>query len=63
METLEHIEPPMVELYLKAFSEKPDGYLLITVPDEKGLALLFKALGYSELTADTPIRQKSFSVD
>jgi len=45
METLEHLEPPIVEQYLQAFSAKLDGFLLITVPNEKGIALLAKAIG------------------
>jgi len=45
METLEHLDTPVVEGYLRAFAEKSKGYLLITVPNEKGLALLVKATG------------------
>jgi len=45
METLEHLEPPIVEQYLHAFSAKLDGFLLVTVPNEKGIALLAKAIG------------------
>ncbi|MFB3921526.1 MAG: methyltransferase domain-containing protein [Terriglobia bacterium] len=52
METLEHVDPPLVELYIKAFSEKLDGYLLITAPNEKGLALLIKAVGAKFLGVD-----------
>lgn len=62
METLEHVDPAIVELYIKAFSEKLDGYLLITVPNEKGLALLFKALGAKLLGVDRiyPYTAKEF---
>lgn len=43
MGTLEHLDPPIVEQYVQAFSAKLDGFLLITVPNEKGIALLIKA--------------------
>ena len=45
METLEHLETPVVEGYIQAFACKLDGCLLITVPNEKGLPLLVKATG------------------
>jgi len=45
METLEHLDTPVVEGYLRAFAEKLNGHLLITVPNEKGFALLVKATG------------------
>jgi 2-polyprenyl-3-methyl-5-hydroxy-6-metoxy-1,4-benzoquinol methylase len=45
METLEHLDNSIVEGYLRAFAEKLNGYLLITVPNEKGFALLVKATG------------------
>ncbi len=62
METLEHVDPPIVELYIKAFSEKLDGYLLITVPNEKGLALLINAVGARLLNVDRiyPYTTKEF---
>ncbi len=62
METLEHVEPSLVELYIKAFSEKLDGFLLITVPNEKGVALLFKTLGARLLGVDRiyPYTAKEF---
>jgi SAM-dependent methyltransferase len=45
METLEHLDQPVVEAYIRAFAERCDGCLLITVPNEKGFALLVKATG------------------
>lgn len=45
METLEHLGQPVVEGYIRVFAEKSDGFLLITVPNEKGFALLVKATG------------------
>jgi 2-polyprenyl-3-methyl-5-hydroxy-6-metoxy-1,4-benzoquinol methylase len=45
METLEHLDQPVVEGYIRTFAEKSDGHLLITVPNEKGFALLVKATG------------------
>jgi len=45
METLEHLETPIVEGYIRTFAEKCDGYALFTVPNEKGIALLVKATG------------------
>ena len=62
METLEHLDPFDVELYIQAFSEKLDGLLLITVPNEKGLALLIKATGARVLGVDRiyPYTAKEF---
>lgn len=45
METLEHLDQPVVEAYIQTFAAKLDGFLLVTVPNEKGLALLVKATG------------------
>jgi hypothetical protein len=45
LETLEHIEPDLVDAYLAALAAKVTNTLLITVPNEKGLALLVKSAG------------------
>jgi len=45
METFEHITPSKVGSYISAFAEKLQGFLLVTVPNEKGLPLLFKTVG------------------
>ena len=45
METLEHLDQPVVEGYIQAFASKLTGYLLVTVPNEKGLPFLVKATG------------------
>ncbi len=45
METLEHLDTPVVEGYLQAFAGRLNGCLLITVPNEKGLPFLVKAIG------------------
>lgn len=52
METLEHLETPVVEGYIQAFAKKVDGCLLITVPNEKGIPLLVKATGARVLNID-----------
>ena len=52
METLEHLDQPVVEGYIKAFTATTDGYLIITVPNEKGFALLVKAAGSKILGVD-----------
>lgn len=44
LETFEHLPPEKVETYLQAIAGKLDGPLFITVPCEKGLPLLFKAI-------------------
>ena len=44
METFEHISPELVCPYLKKLSEVINGYILITVPNEKGLFFLIKSL-------------------
>lgn len=45
METFEHIAPSKVGSYISAFAAKLEGLLLVTVPNEKGLPLLFKTVG------------------
>lgn len=52
METLEHLDQPVVEGYIRAFAEKVSGRLLITVPNEKGFALLVKGVGSKVLRVD-----------
>ena len=44
METLEHLPDEMVGEYLEKISNHLDGYLFVTVPNEKGLVFLFKWL-------------------
>jgi len=47
METFEYLEPASLDSYVAAIARKvrPDGCLLSTMPNEKGLPLLVKALG------------------
>jgi hypothetical protein len=52
METLEHLDQPVVEAYIRAFAERVSGRLLITVPNEKGFALLVKGVGSKILKVD-----------
>jgi hypothetical protein len=42
METLEHIPSPLVLPYLKKIADHLDGFLFVTVPNEKGLLFLAK---------------------
>ena len=42
METLEHIAPDIVDGYLQQIERATDGYLLVTVPNEKGPVFLLK---------------------
>ena len=44
METIEHIPPHLVDGYLEQLARVVDGYLLITVPNEKGIIFLLKWL-------------------
>ena len=44
METFEHIPPKLVCPYLEKLSQLINGYLLITVPNEKGVFFLLKRL-------------------
>ena len=44
VETFEHIPPELVCPYLKKLSDNINGYILITVPNEKGLFFLLKKL-------------------
>ena len=43
VETFEHILPELVCPYLKKLSEVINGYILITVPNEKGIFFLIKS--------------------
>ncbi len=52
METLEHLDQPVVDGYIRAFAERVSGRLLITVPNDKGLALLVKGVGSKILRVD-----------
>jgi 2-polyprenyl-3-methyl-5-hydroxy-6-metoxy-1,4-benzoquinol methylase len=52
METLEHLNTAIVEQYIQAFAAKLRGYLLITVPNEKGIPFLVKATGARILGID-----------
>jgi hypothetical protein len=45
METFEHIDPAQLESYVAAYAKKVHDVLLVTVPNEKGLPLLGKAVG------------------
>ena len=42
METLEHIPPELICPYLEKLSQLINGYLLITVPNEKGIFFILK---------------------
>jgi len=42
METLEHMSPDLVAGYLEELGKHTEGYLLVTVPNEKGLVFLAK---------------------
>jgi len=44
METLEHVPPDMVERYLAKLCDLTERYVLITVPNEKGLVFAVKYL-------------------
>jgi len=55
METLEHIAPSDVESYLAALARKVRGPLLVTVPNEKGAALLCKTLAAKVLGIDRDV--------
>jgi hypothetical protein len=47
LETFEYLETPQLEFYISALSEKvrDDGYILSTMPNEKGIPLLVKHFG------------------
>lgn len=44
LETLEHVPPHLVDGYLRELARVIDGYVLVTVPNEKGLVFLTKWL-------------------
>ena len=45
LETLEHVPPAMVDGYLAELARVTEGYLLVSVPNEKGLVFIVKYLG------------------
>lgn len=52
METLEHIPPEMVDGYLRKLAGNVDGFLFVTVPNEKGVLFLGKWLAKSLFSTD-----------
>lgn len=44
MDTLEHVPPPLVDPYLYELSRVITGYILVSVPNEKGLVFFLKYL-------------------
>jgi SAM-dependent methyltransferase len=52
METLEHVPPEKVQEYLAKIAMRLDGYLFITVPNEKGLVFLLKHLTKRFVSSD-----------
>jgi 2-polyprenyl-3-methyl-5-hydroxy-6-metoxy-1,4-benzoquinol methylase len=52
METLEHIPPELIDGYLRVVSQHLNGYLFVTVPNEKGLVFLAKWIVKKVLSKD-----------
>jgi SAM-dependent methyltransferase len=52
METLEHVPPPLVDGYLQRLAQHTRGYLVVTVPNEKGPLFLAKYLTKTLLSKD-----------
>ena len=52
METLEHVPPGLVEGYLAKIAEHLNGYLFVTVPNEKGIVSLAKWLAKKLFSRD-----------
>lgn len=52
METLEHIFPELLCIYLMKLAQLTKGYILITVPNEKGIFFLLKRLLKAKLSHD-----------
>lgn len=52
METLKHVEPAMVDGYLRVIAAHLDGYLFVTVPNEMGPVFLLKWLAKRFLNGD-----------
>lgn len=53
MDTLEHVPPAMVEPYLYQLSQVTRKYILISVPNEKGIMFLLKFLVKKLFSGDT----------
>jgi len=53
METLEHVPPEMVDGYLRKIAQHLEGYLFVTVPNEKGIVFLAKWLVKKVLSKDS----------
>jgi len=52
METLEHIDPAELDLYLQRIADKLAGHFFITVPNEKGTFFLLKWLAKRLMSKD-----------
>jgi 2-polyprenyl-3-methyl-5-hydroxy-6-metoxy-1,4-benzoquinol methylase len=52
METLEHVPPESVDGYLRKIAQRLEGYIFVTVPNEKGLVFLIKWLAKKILSGD-----------
>jgi len=52
METLEHVPPQMVDGYLRKIAQHLNGYLFVSVPNEKGFLFLVKWLAKKILSKD-----------
>lgn len=57
LETLEHVPPEMVDGYLRELARVTRGYLLISVPNEKGVVFLTKWLG-KKFLGDATLRYR-----
>lgn len=52
METLEHVPPQSVDRYLQKIAQHLEGYLFVTVPNEKGVVFLAKWIAKKLLSTD-----------
>lgn len=62
METLEHIPPELVERYLEELARAVNGYVFITVPNEKGLVFLLKHFAKQLLGATSSERYNVYEL-
>jgi hypothetical protein len=58
METIEHIPPALVDGYLEQLARIVDGYLFVTVPNEKGPVFLAKYVAKQLLNSNQPYTAK-----
>ena len=62
LETLEHLKPDLLDAYIDQLDRITDGYIFVSVPNEKGLVFLVKYLAKAMLGAKGKSKYSIFEV-